>query len=144
MTKTTQPFRHLISSPLLLSVLTPIPLQMSEHNYDRLSLHLRIRTMATRSRSTITFAICSRCLVIYALTTPDTPSGSELPLQPPVKASQNTSCGPWTAGPPKRFTTTSVQISKISDPHNLILNDWRLLRSVGTRARRQRQLLIFL
>ena len=50
-------------------------------------------------------------------------------------ASQNTPCDSWAAGPPKRITATSVQISKISDPHNLISNDWRLWGSVTARVR---------
>ena len=67
------------------------------------------------------------CLVFYMLTTPDTPSGSERPLQPPVKASLNTSCDSWAYGPPTRITATSVQISKSSDPHNLISSGWKFL-----------------
>lgn len=45
----------------------------------------------------------------------------------PVMASQNTSYDSWTAGPLKCITATSVQISKISDLHNLIPSDGRFL-----------------
>ena len=75
------------------------------------------------SGSTITFTMCCHCLIFYP--TPGTPSESELPLQPPIMASQNTSYVSWAAGPPKSTTATSVQISKISDPHNLLSSDWR-------------------
>ena len=75
------------------------------------------------SVSTITFTMCCHCLIFYP--TPGTPSESELPLQPPIMASQNTSYVSWAAGPPKSTTATSVQISKISDPHNLLSSDWR-------------------
>ena len=64
---------------------------------------------------------------IFPTTTPGTPSKSELPLQPLVMASQNTSYVSWAAGPPKRTTASSVQISKISDPLNLFSSNWRFL-----------------
>ena len=64
---------------------------------------------------------------IFQTTTPGTPSKSELPLQPLVMASQNTSYVSWAAGPPKCTTASSVQISKISDLLNLFSSNWRFL-----------------